>query len=305
MIGFDYNLLKVLSVILETQNTTVAAERLCTSQPAVSRNLRKIRELFNDDILVRKGAVMELTPKAEELKTQLSGLIHDIEALVNTEERFDPSTEKANLRIAINASIAQWFSAPLTQFLAKEAPLMNLVIEDWTEATPEKIDAGEIAFGINYFPMDLPKFLVQKKGGKDHFALAGRIGHPLEGKRVQLDDLKAASFAVHIIPHWNEKEVHISRLLHPLSVVPRIQLRTSHINTILNLVSESDILFPCSKYLIEQLDARFVGLDFAQELPTLEGNFGYVYSTKRRNEPMTQWLNQSIESLMAELGIRA
>ncbi|MEF1302536.1 LysR family transcriptional regulator, partial [Vibrio owensii] len=174
MIGFDYNLLKVLSVILETQNTTVAAERLCTSQPAVSRNLRKIRELFNDDILVRKGAVMELTPKAEELKTQLSGLIHDIEALVNTEERFDPSTEKANLRIAINASIAQWFSAPLTQFLAKEAPLMNLVIEDWTEATPEKIDAGEIAFGINYFPMDLPKFLVQKKGGKDHFALAGR-----------------------------------------------------------------------------------------------------------------------------------
>ncbi len=40
---------------------------------------------------------------------------------------------------------------------------MNLVIEDWTETTPDKIDAGEIAFGINYFPMELPKHLVQKR----------------------------------------------------------------------------------------------------------------------------------------------
>lgn len=62
--NFDYNLLKVLAVILETRNTTTAAERLCTSQPAVSRSLRKIRDLFNDDILVRKGTNMELTPKA-------------------------------------------------------------------------------------------------------------------------------------------------------------------------------------------------------------------------------------------------
>ena len=78
--NFDYNLLKVLAVILETRNTTTAAERLCTSQPAVSRSLRKIRDLFNDDILVRKGTNMELTPKAEEIKAQLSGIINDIDA---------------------------------------------------------------------------------------------------------------------------------------------------------------------------------------------------------------------------------
>lgn len=161
--NFDYNLLKVLAVILETRNTTTAAERLCTSQPAVSRSLRKIRDLFNDDILVRKGTNMELTPKAEEIKAQLSGIINDIDKLVNVSHSFDPATESSVLRVAINSSIAQWFSAAFTQLLAKEAPFMNLVIEDWTETTPDKIDAGEIAFGINYFPMELPKHLVQKK----------------------------------------------------------------------------------------------------------------------------------------------
>lgn len=38
--NFDYNTLKVLSVILETRNVTAAAEKLCTSQPAVSRSLK-------------------------------------------------------------------------------------------------------------------------------------------------------------------------------------------------------------------------------------------------------------------------
>lgn len=136
--NFDYNLLKVLAVILETRNTTTAAERLCTSQPAVSRSLRKIRDLFNDDILVRKGTNMELTPKAEEIKAQLSGIINGIDKLVNVSHSFDPATESRVLRVAINSSIAQWFSAAFTQLLAKEAPCMNLVIEDWTETTPDK-----------------------------------------------------------------------------------------------------------------------------------------------------------------------
>ncbi|MCV5961202.1 LysR family transcriptional regulator, partial [Escherichia coli] len=81
-----------------------AAERLCTSQPAVSRSLRKIRDLFNDDILVRKGTNMELTPKAEEIKAQLSGIINDIDKLVNVSHSFDPATENSVRRVASNSS---------------------------------------------------------------------------------------------------------------------------------------------------------------------------------------------------------
>ncbi len=117
--NFDYNLLKVLAVILETRNTTTAAERLCTSQPAVSRSLRKIRDLFNDDILVRKGTNMELTPKAEEIKAQLSGIINDIDKLVNVSHSFDPATESSVLRVAImvvNACTWMTFQSTRTRF---------------------------------------------------------------------------------------------------------------------------------------------------------------------------------------------
>lgn len=88
-------------------------------------------------------------------------------------------------------------------------------------------------------------------------------------------------------------------------VVPRIQLRTTHINTILNLVADSDVLFPCSRHLINQLDKRFSFIEFDDALPKLEGNFGYVYSVKRRNDPLILWVNNTVESLMKSLGIES
>ncbi|WP_310648689.1 LysR family transcriptional regulator [Vibrio sp. B1FLJ16] len=47
MINFDYNLLKILAVLLETQSTTVTADKLATSQPAISRSLKKTERVIS------------------------------------------------------------------------------------------------------------------------------------------------------------------------------------------------------------------------------------------------------------------
>ncbi|MEI8658704.1 LysR family transcriptional regulator [Vibrio sp. Hal054] len=305
MINFDYNLLKVLSVLLETQNTTTTADKLTTSQPAISRSLKRLRELFADDLLVRSGGQMTLTPRAENLKTQLPEILGAINKLVDQSVRFDPSTETRNLNIAMNSSIGQWFAAPLAQHLSEKAPLINLTIEDWTETTTRKIDAGEIQFGINYFPMELPKHFVQRKGGRDHFGIVCSKKHPLANKVISLDDFTYYPFAVHIIKDWNEKEQHISRLLRPFNVEPRIQLRTTHLSVILDAIGKRDLLFPCSTHLIDQLDDRYTSIQMHESLPILEGHFGYVYGVKWRNELITQWLEETINTLMLSLGIQA
>lgn len=304
MINFDYNLLKVLAVLLETQSTTVTADKLATSQPAISRSLKKLRELLADDILVRNGGQMTLTPKAERIKSQLPEIIDSISALVETSVDFDPTSFRQDVHIAMNSSIGQWFAAPLAQLLSEKAPLLNLTIEDWTETTASKIDSGDIQFGINYFPMDLPKHFVQRKGGKDHFGIVCRANHPLANKTMKFDDFTQYPFAVHIIKDWNEKEQHISRLLKPFDIKPRIQLRTTHLSVILDAIEKRDLLFPCSKHLIEQLGNRYASIDIDSRMPTLEGHFGYVYGVKWRNDPLTKWLENTINELMFSLGIK-
>lgn len=305
MKDFDYNLLKVLTVLLETQSTTAAADRLATSQPAISRSLKKLRELLDDDLLVRSGGNMVLTPKAEQLKTQLPDLISAISGLVEKTEQFDPANIKSDLHIAMNSSIGQWFAGPLAQLLSETAPQANLTIEDWTDTTADKIDKGDIQFGINYFPMDLPKHFVQRKGGKDYFGIACSAHHPLKNKTMTLNDFRHSPFAVHIIKDWNEKEQHISRILKPFDITPRIQLRTTHLSVILDAIEKRDLLFPCSKQLIAQLDDRYTSISIDDSLPMLEGHFGYVYGIKWRNEPITKWLEKTINELMVSLGIQS
>ena len=49
----DLNLLLTLHLLLEEKSVTRAAQRLCLSQSAVSKNLAKLREQFNDPLFTR------------------------------------------------------------------------------------------------------------------------------------------------------------------------------------------------------------------------------------------------------------
>jgi hypothetical protein len=55
----DLNLLVTLDALLAERNVTRAAERLSLGQPATSAALRRLRRMFGDPLLVRRGRVGE------------------------------------------------------------------------------------------------------------------------------------------------------------------------------------------------------------------------------------------------------
>ena len=65
---FDLNLLLALEALLRERSVTRAAERLFVSQPAMSAALAKLRDYFNDPLLVRVGRDLELTPRGRSLR---------------------------------------------------------------------------------------------------------------------------------------------------------------------------------------------------------------------------------------------
>ena len=50
--GLDLNLLRTLNVLLSENNVTRAAQRLNLSQPSVSVQLARLREIFADPLLL-------------------------------------------------------------------------------------------------------------------------------------------------------------------------------------------------------------------------------------------------------------
>jgi hypothetical protein len=70
--SLDLNLLVALDALLKEANVSRAAMRIGLSQPATSHALQRLRDIFGDPLLVRSGARMELTPRAQGLRGPLA-----------------------------------------------------------------------------------------------------------------------------------------------------------------------------------------------------------------------------------------
>ena len=69
----DLSLLPTLDALLQAGSVSGAAERLGLSTPAVSHALARLRQELGDEVLVRAGRGMVLTPRALALRDRSPG----------------------------------------------------------------------------------------------------------------------------------------------------------------------------------------------------------------------------------------
>ncbi len=299
---FNYNLLKPLSLLLETQSIAETAKQMSTSSSAISRTLRNLREIFEDELLTRKNGRMELTPKAISLRAKVSNIMSEISSL-SEELTFDPSTAKLKLSVAMNGYIAHWLAPGIIQYLAENAPNIELIIEDWNELTPDRISNQLIHCGIHYFPLDLSKNLVQKKVGKDMSVMVCRKDHPIIHQPITIETIASYPLAIHLQKHWNERQDQLSKLLLEHGIDFQVKLKTTHVNVIINTLESTDLLFPCSIYLANQLSDKLTYISSDDEIfRTLQNKeFAFIYDKTHRNDPIMIWLQDVISKIVKDM----
>ena len=98
--GVDLNLLVSLRALLQERNVTRAAQVVGLSQPAMSNALARLRRQFGDQLLVREGRGLVLTPVARELQHAVEPALGMVERALRIQASFDPSTAAQVFRIA-------------------------------------------------------------------------------------------------------------------------------------------------------------------------------------------------------------
>jgi DNA-binding transcriptional LysR family regulator len=98
----DLNLLSALDVLLECQSVSQAAKKLNITQPAMSNALARMRNVFGDELLVRSGREMLLTPRAEKIRGRLRNSLQKIETEVLNTLAFDAATCEQVFSLALH-----------------------------------------------------------------------------------------------------------------------------------------------------------------------------------------------------------
>jgi DNA-binding transcriptional LysR family regulator len=116
----DLNLLVALDALLKERSVTRAAETLNLSASAMSNSLARLREYFEDELLVQIGRKMELTPRAETLQEAVRDVLLRIDSTIAAPPAFEPHTSDRMFRI-FASDYTQLVLAPAMLALAAQA----------------------------------------------------------------------------------------------------------------------------------------------------------------------------------------
>ena len=141
--NLDLNLLIPLHALLEERHVTRAAQRSYLSQPAMSRALERLRDMFEDPLLVRSGRVYERTVRGERVLRELETLLPRIEAMVGGVE-FDPARSQERFRVALTDHASTILLPTLVARVRKTAAHVKLEVSGWRTQAYEDVAAGRI-----------------------------------------------------------------------------------------------------------------------------------------------------------------
>lgn len=85
----DIEDLKLLRLLLSGKKIIEISEQINLTQPAVTARIKKLRHIFQDEIIVRKGKQVSLTTKAISMTNTILRLCENIEDLIPSHQ-FDP-----------------------------------------------------------------------------------------------------------------------------------------------------------------------------------------------------------------------
>ncbi|MFJ8768932.1 LysR family transcriptional regulator [Streptomyces clavifer] len=147
----NLNLLVPLLALLEERSVTRAAERVGLSQPAMSHALTRMRRLLGDELVVRQGSGVTLTPRALELVGPLRSALQQTARIVNFPV-FDPATDRRIITVAMTTSTAFVIGPRLTRLVRERAPqatlrLRTITVPSESTFTDQGVDVVLISEG--------------------------------------------------------------------------------------------------------------------------------------------------------------
>ncbi len=157
---FDLNLLVALDALLREKSVTRAAERLFLSQPAMSAALSRLREYFDNPLLVRVGREMELTSRAMELREPVQQMLLNAHAVLGSQTTFDPAVERRTFTVLCSDYVSPWVMPGLLLRLQNEAPGIRVEVERPGRSGLTSLTQGDVDLFLSLDQSQSPAFPV-------------------------------------------------------------------------------------------------------------------------------------------------
>lgn len=298
----DLNLLVYLDVLLRERNVTKAADHLGLSQPALSNGLRRLRELFDDPLLVRTSEGMTPTERAQKLQPIVRDVLSKIDKAVQPQAAFDARNEEYFFRImASDYAEATLFPHVLSR-LREEAPGIILDIMTPSDVSFQDVEQGKVDMVLNRFD-DIPMSFHQKEVWKDGFACLMRADNPIRSHFTLESYLEAPHIwvsktgmgvGVGMNPHDVQHLGWVDEALKKIKQQRRITVFTRHYQAAMLLAENTDLIvtLPFRAAELQRNNPRVAIKEPPFRIPPFD--LKMAWSPLLQHNPAHQWMRRFV-----------
>ena len=296
----DLNLLVSLDSLLELRSVTSAARRLGLSQSAMSHQLRRLREMFDDPLLVAGKGGMVPTPRAEQMHAPVRRALAELGRAMQGRVDFDPKTAERTLVIASKDVVEALGLPPMLELVSREAPGIRIDARPIDLATPAGLQDGnvDLVIGIDLeqrFGARFPGLRTQVVSTDETVCML-RVGHPAAGEPLDVDrflELRHVVLAADVVGGEPIEQL-VRRTGRELDVAARV----SHFMTAPFAVATSDLAVTVPRRIARYFQ-KLVPLTFVELPDALRTTSDLIMSWHERfdEDPANRWLREATAKL--------
>ena len=305
----DLNLLVYLDALLRERNVTQAANQLNLSQPAMSNGLRRLRELFDDPLLVRTSEGMTPTERALELEPVVREVLSKIDHAVQPRSAFEPQDAHRVFRIMASDYAEATLLPAVLGKLRTLAPGLTLDIMTPSDVSFLDVERGKVDMVINRFDT-MPQSFHQIHLWNDSFTCVLSPENPVLEDFTLDSYLKAnhvwvsktgMGVGVGVDPGDVQRLGWVDVALNKLGKKRQIRVFTRHYQAAMTLAEQNDLIvtLPTRAAELKRNNPRVVLRQPPLEIPPLE--LKMAWSPLLQHNPANKWLRKLIADTAREL----
>jgi DNA-binding transcriptional LysR family regulator len=290
--GIDLNLLGPLAALLEERHVSRAAEREHMGQPAMSRALRQLRAVFDDELLVRASGAYRLTPRAERLQRELAETLPRLHSLFS-DEPFDPRNAAHTFRLASSDYLLSVIAPPMLRRVLARSPGSTLRFEGWSETV--YFDAERGALDLVFTGGAAPPPLRSEPLFEETYSCLLSADHPLA--QTDQPTLDAYLDCDHVIVNiFEARQGAIDIRLGALGRARRANVTVPYHALAAAVVEGTNLIATLPNRLLDGLTISTTLTVIPTPLEIGPISFSMAWHPRLDNDPAQQWLRETIRS---------
>jgi|TARA_B110000211_G_C14084299_1_gene556003 DNA-binding transcriptional LysR family regulator len=290
----DIKQLRVLNSLIELQSLSQVAKKMGLTQQAISEQLRKLRDTFEDHLFIRQGNKMVPTTKALSLQVPILEVLSKLEDILAPEE-FSPSKFEGIFTISATDYAIHALLPRLMNKLRTEAPGLKIIVRDFeSDNVNELLSSGEIDLLIS-FPEFVPESLPYKKlFDEQHICIASRCSKLLK-KNTTIKDISSSPQVI-VSPSRANLRGSLEQWFNSFGLTRNIIMSVPSFSSVPEILYATDMV---AFYPSRLLPNEKVGIIELGELPpTFEVIVGWHQRTGKSK--IHQWMIKQLECLCSE-----